>query len=146
MSKNYKKKYKPYRRGQVVYVDFGWKPEGVQCFIRPAVIVSSNQSNHNNAPQITVCPLSSKLKDIDVHVQIHPLDVGGLHLQKISDFIPEDIQTVPKSFVRGSIGNITVASGVMHKIDRALIKQLGLTDIVQRMIREALEHAKKDER
>lgn len=68
MSKNYKKKYKPYKRGQVVYVDFGWKPEGVQCFIRPAVIVSSNQSNHNNAPQITVCPLSSKLKDIDVHV------------------------------------------------------------------------------
>lgn len=48
--------------------------------------------------------------------------------------------------MRGSIGNITVASGVMHKIDRALIKQLGLTDIVQRLIREALEHAKEDKR
>ncbi len=144
MSKDCKKKHIPYRRGQVVYVDFGWKPEGVQCFIRPAVIVSSNQSNHNKSPQITVCPLSSRLKDIDVHVKIHPLDVGGLHLQKISDFIPEDIQTVPKSYVRGNIGNITVASGVMNKIDRALIKQLALTDIVQRMIKEALEHAKKD--
>ena len=145
MSKNYKKKYKPYKRGQVVYVDFGWKPEGVQCFIRPAVIVSSNQSNHNKAPQITVCPLSSKLKDLDVHVQIHPLDVGGMHLQKISDFIPEDIQTVPKSFIRGSIGNITASSGVMDKIDWALIKQLGLTEMVQRMIREAVEHGKKGE-
>jgi len=144
MNRNCKKKYKSYKRGQVVYVDFGWKPEGVQCFIRPAVIVSSNQSNHNNGAQVTVCPLSSKLKDSDVHVQIHPFDVGGLHLKAISDFLPDDIQTVPKAFVVGSIGNITVASGVMDKIDQVLIKQLGLTDIVKRMIREALEYAKKD--
>ena len=76
-SKNY---YKEYKRGQVVYVDFGWKPNGVQGFIRPAVVVSADANNHCRAPQVTVCPLSSKLKDIKVHVKINPLDVNGLHL------------------------------------------------------------------
>lgn len=135
-----KKYYKSYKRGQVVYVDFGWQPNGVQGFIRPAVVVSTDASNHCRAPQITVCPLSSKLKDIKVHVQIHPLDVNGLHLQKISDFMPEDMQTVPKSSVRGTIGHITVDSKVMDEIDKALITQLDLWKTVKRLVREELTY------
>lgn len=135
-----KKYYKTYKRGQVVYVDFGWQPNGVQGFIRPAIVVSADVSNHCRAPQITVCPLSSKLKDIKVHVQIHPLDVNELHLQKISDFMPEDIQTVPKSSVRGTIGHITVDSKVMDEIDKALIMQLDLWKAVKRMAREEMTY------
>lgn len=135
-----KKYYKSYKRGQVVYVDFGWQPNGVQGFIRPAVVVSANASNHSRAPQITVCPLSSKLKDIKVHVKIHPLDVDGLHLQKISDFMPEDMQTVPKSSVRGTVGHITVDSKVMDEIDRALITQLDLWKTVSKLVREELTY------
>ena len=70
-------RYREYKRGQVVYVDFGFKPNGVQGFIRPAVVVSADASNHCRAPQVTVCPLSSKLKDIKVHVKINPLDEIG---------------------------------------------------------------------
>lgn len=88
--------YRTYKKGQVVYVDFGWKPNGVQGFLRPAVVVSSDASNHCRAPQITVCPLSSKLKDIKVHVKIKPMDVNGLHLKKTSDFMPEDMQKEQK--------------------------------------------------
>ena len=136
-------RYREYKRGQVVYVDFGFKPNGVQGFIRPAVVVSADASNHCRAPQVTVCPLSSKLKDIKVHVKINPLDVNGLHLQKISDFMPEDMQTVSKSAIRGHIGYITVASNVMDKIDESLITQLDLWAAVDRLARkETSEYAK----
>lgn len=145
MNNNKKKYYKSYKRGQVVYVDFGWQPNGVQGFLRPAVVVSSDASNHCRAPQITVCPLSSKLKDIKVHVQIHPLDVNGLHLQKISDFMPEDMQTVPKSSVRGTIGYITVSSNVMDEIDKALITQLDLWKTAKKIAMEELKDAEKQE-
>ncbi len=131
-----KKRYREYKRGQVVYVDFGHQPNGVQGFIRPAVVVSSDASNHSGAPQVTVCPLSSKLKDIKVHVRIRPLDVNGLHLQKISDFMPEDMQTVSKSAIIGQIGYVTVNSNVMDKIDEALITQLALWDAVKRLAKE----------
>lgn len=136
-------RYREYKRGQVVYVDFGFKPNGVQGFIRPAVVVSADASNHCRAPQLTVCPLSSKLKKIKVHVKINPLDVNGLHLQKISDFMPEDMQTVSKSAIRGHIGYITVASNVMDKIDESLITQLDLWAAVERLARkETSEYAK----
>lgn len=140
-----KRYYKPYKRGQVVYVDFGWQPNGVQGFLRPAVVVSADASNHCRAPQITVCPLSSKLKDIKVHVQIHPLDVNGLHLQKISDFMPEDMQTVPKSSIRGTIGYITVDSEIMDKINKALLTQLDLLKTAKKIVKGELENAEEAE-
>ncbi|MEF9922245.1 MAG: type II toxin-antitoxin system PemK/MazF family toxin [Anaerovoracaceae bacterium] len=145
MNKNEKKYYKSYKRGQVVYVDFGWQPNGVQGFLRPAVVVSSDASNHCRAPQITVCPLSSKLKGIKVHVQIKPLDVNGMHLQKISDFMPEDMQTVPKSAVRGTIGYITVSSKIMDEIDKSLIMQLDLWETAKKMAMEEIKNAKEQE-
>lgn len=129
-----KKRFKEYKRGQVVYVDFGWKPNGVQGFLRPSVVVSCNGSNHCNAPEITVCPLSTKIKNIKVHVKINPLDVNGFHLNKLSDFMPEQIQTVSKEAVRGTIGYITVESKVMDKIDKALIMQLELLNTAIKMV------------
>ena len=144
ISKN-KKYYKPYKRGQVVYVDFGWQPNGVQGFLRPAVVISSDASNHCRAPQITVCPLSSKLKDIKVHVKIQPLDVNGMHLQKISDFMPEDMQTVSKSAVRGTIGYITVSSKIMDEINKSLITQLDLWETAKKIAMEELKNAKEQE-
>ena len=78
-----------------------------------------------------------------MHVKINPLDVNGLHLQKISDFMPEDMQTVSKSAIRGHIGYITVASNVMDKIDESLITQLDLWAAVERLARkETSEYAK----
>ena len=119
-----KRKYDVFKKGQVIYADFGKKPPGVEGGLRPCVVVSCNESNHSRAPQITVCPLSSKIKKIPVHVVIQPLDVSGYHLRTVSDLLPEDIQTIPKLAVRGTIGFIN--KNVMEEIDRKLAMQLGL--------------------
>ena len=121
-----KKRYKAYKRGQVLFADLGKRPPGVEGGIRPCVVVSCDESNHSGAPQITVCPLSSKLKNIPVHVQIKPEDMKGYSLRTISDLLPEDIQTIPKSAVMGEMGYLSKDSEVMRQIDRALIMQLGL--------------------
>ena len=122
------KVFESYRRGQVVFADLGYSDEGVQGGIRPCVIVSCDKSNHFKAPQITVCPLSSKIKENKVHVQLHPLDVNGYHLRQISDMLPEDIQTIAKKRVRGTIGFIENKSEIMKKRNAALIMQLRLGD------------------
>ena len=137
-----RKEYGKYKRGDVVYVDFGNKPHGVEGGIRPSVIVSCDASNHNGAPMVTVCPLSSKLKPISVHVQIKPDDVRGYRLKAISDFLPEDIQTVAKSAIRGKTGHIPVETDVMEQIDRALIRQLNLLQAARNMIMEEMENGK----
>ena len=126
VSSYYKRKYKVYKKGQVVFVDFGHQPPGVQGGIRPSVVVSRNESNHLFAPQITVCPLSSKLKDKKVHVRLQKDDVSGYHLKSESDILPEDMQTVSKNAVRGSIG--FVCDEKMKELDQALAIQLGLID------------------
>ncbi len=123
-----KKIYKTYQRGQVLYADFGKQPQGVQGGIRPCVVVSRNESNHCRASQITVCPLSSKLKDNPVHVRINPMEVSGYHLNTVSDMLTEDIQTIAKSAVRGTIGAIPKDSEVMYRINRILMYQLGVSD------------------
>ena len=45
MQKN-RRVYSSFSRGEVVYVDLGTQPHGVQGGIRPCVVVSSNASNH----------------------------------------------------------------------------------------------------
>lgn len=124
-----KKKYKAYKRGQVLFADLGKRPPGVEGGLRPCVVVSCDESNHIGAPQITICPLSSKLKNIPVHVQIKPEDVKGYSLRTVSDLLPEDIQTIPKSAVMGELGYIAQGSNVMGLINKALIMQLGLLHI-----------------
>ena len=60
--------------------DFGRNPHGIQGGIRPGVIISCDASNHDGAPQVSVVPLSTKLKDIPVHVTLNPKDVIiGIH-------------------------------------------------------------------
>ena len=121
-----KKRYKAYKRGQVLFADLGKRPPGVEGGIRLCVVVSCDESNHSGAPQITVCPLRSKLKNIPVHVQIKPEDVKGYSLRTVSDLLPEDIQTIPKSAVMGELGYIVADSNVMGLINKALMMQLGL--------------------
>lgn len=126
--KSNKTRYKVYKKGQVLYVDFGHRPPGVQGGIRPSVVVSRNESNHMYAPQITVCPLSSKLKYNKVHVRLQKEDVNGYHLRSESDILPEDMQTVAKNSVRGAIGYVSEAK--MKELDIALALQLGLGEEV----------------
>lgn len=69
-------------------------------------MVSCDASNHGGAPQISVVPLSSKLKDNPVHVIVEPSEIRGYALSNRSDFMPEDIQTLNKGCVRFKSGYI----------------------------------------
>ena len=125
-----KKEYKTYKRGQILYVDLGHKPEGVQGGLRPCVVVSNDASNHKYAPQITVCALTTKLKNNPVHVIVKPDDIKGYSLLKESDFLPEDITTVSKNKVCATMGYIPRNAEILNQINYVLAKQLGLLSVV----------------
>ena len=129
-----KRRYEKYRKYDVVYVDFGNNPHGVQSGIRPGVIVSCDRSNHEYAPQVCIVPLSTKLKDNPVHVKLNP-----------EDFIPEDMQTVSKGKIRGKTGYIPKNSPVRDDIDRSLILQLDLLSAARKMIMEEVENGCENE-
>lgn len=125
-NKENKKKAARYSQFDVVVADLGNQPRGVQGGIRSVVIISNNQSNHKSSPQITVVPLTTKLKENPVHVLINPEDVKGYQLKAASHFIPEDIMTISKSRVMGKCGYIPEGSAVREQIVNAMIRQLGL--------------------
>jgi mRNA interferase MazF len=129
-----------YNKFDVVYADFGCNPNGVQSGIRPAVIVSADAGNRGRAPQISVVPLSSKLKEIPVHVKIEPADVRGYGLKCTSDFMPEDVQTLSKGSIRGKSGYIPSDSMIREEIDRAMIMQFNLLPVARKMILEEMQN------
>ena len=137
-AKKKKRVYKKYNKFDVVYADFGKNPNGVEGGIRPAIIVSCDASNHEHAPQISVVPLSTKLKDIPVHVIIEPEDVRGYRLRGKSDFMPEDAQTLAKGCIRGKSGYIPKDSSVREEIDRALIMQFDLLPVARKIVMEEM--------
>lgn len=134
-----KRSYGRYNKFDVVYADFGKNPSGIQCGIRPGIIISCDASNHDSAPQVSVVPLSTKIKDIPVHVILNPKDVSGYGISKISDFMPEDIQTISKGCIRARRGKVIKDSGMREKIDRALIRQFDLLPVARKMVMEELE-------
>lgn len=134
--------YGKYNKFDVVYADFGANPHGVEGGVRPGIIVSGNRSNHEFAPQVSVVPLSTKLKDIPVHVQIGPEDVRGYHIRKTSDFMPEDVQTLSKGCIRAKSGYIPKGSLIREEIDRSLIMQFDLLPVARKMIMEEMEEPK----
>ena len=79
----------------------------------------------------------SKTKEV-IFFLVKPNDVRGYRLKAISDFLPEDIQTVSKMAIRGKTGYIPVEAEVMEQIDRALIRQLNLIRAARNMVMEEL--------
>ena len=130
-----KRRYGKYNKFDVVYADFGKNPHGIQGGIRPGIIISCDASNHDGAPQVSVVPLSSKLKDIPVHVILNPKDVSGFGLSKISDFMSEDAQTISKGCIRAKSGTVIEDSGVREEIDRALIRQFDLLPVARKFVK-----------
>ena len=136
-----KRSYGRYNKFDVVYADFGKNPSGIQGGIRPGVIISCDASNHDGAPQVSVVPLSTKIKDIPVHVIVNPSDVRGYNLRKQSDFMPEDTQTLAKGCIRSKSGYIPKDSAVREAIDRALIMQFDLLPVARKMVLEEMQNA-----
>ena len=123
-----------------MYADFGHNPHGVESGVRPGIIISCDASNHARAPQVSVVPLSSKIKDIPVHVIVNPSDVRGYNLRKQSDFMPEDAQTLSKGCIRSKSGYIPKDSAVREEIDRALIMQFDLLPVARKMVLEEMQN------
>lgn len=109
-------------------------------------MVSCDASNHGGAPQISVVPLSSKLKDNPVHVIVEPSEIRGYALSNRSDFMPEDIQTLNKGCVRFKSGYIPGESEIREAMDRAMIMQLNLLPVARKMVLEELEMKQMDNR
>ena len=85
-----------------------------------------------------------KLKDIPVHVILNPKDVSGFGLSKISDFMPEDAQTISKGCIRAKSGTVIEDSGVREEIDRALIRQFDLLPVARKMVMEELANGQQN--
>lgn len=141
-----KSHYTKYNKFDVVYADFGRNAHGVEGGLRPAIIISCDASNHKRTPQVSLVPLSSKIKDIPVHVLIKPQDVRGYQLKTDSDFMPEDTQTISKGRIRGKTGYIPKDSETRERIDRALIMQFDLMPVARKMVMEELENGQKNEK
>lgn len=118
--------------------------EVVDGGVRPGVIISCDASNHDKAPQVSVVPLSTKLKSIPVHVVLEPKDVSGFGLSKKSDFMPEDAQTISKGCIRAKSGTVIEDSGMREEIDRALIRQFDLLPVARKMVMEELANGQQN--
>ena len=130
--------FKKYKKGQIVYADLGNNGPGIESGIRPCMVISNSRSNHGFAPQVTVCPMTTKFKDNPVHVRIRPEDVDGYSIKQESELLPEQNKTIPKSAIRGCIGFTRDDSEMRYRLDAALIRQYGLLPSAMRMVKEEL--------
>lgn len=112
---------KEYRRGDIVYAYFNGKGS-VQHGFRPCLIISNRQTNCSRSKILNVAPLTTKEKNIPVHVLIKPEDVSG-YLEKTSYCMLEQTVPIDKQFVTEKMGHIKESSEVMDKVDLAIIKQ-----------------------
>ena len=122
--------------------DWGTRGEALEvdicCFLLPTIhpLISFEGPRQD---EISVVPLSSKLKDNPVHVIVEPSEIRGYALSNRSDFMPEDIQTLNKGCVRFKSGYIPGESEIREAMDRAMIMQLNLLPVARKMVLEELE-------
>ena len=122
---------KDIKRGDVIYVELGQHANSsIQSGMRPCVVLSNNVNNRYS-PNLCVCPFSGKLKDNPVHVKVKPSDVQGYFLKE-SDCLAEQIVTIDKKQVVSKAGHIPEDSEIMRAINKAVCKQLGMTEFMEK--------------
>lgn len=126
MKESKKNKYKAYRKYDVIYADFGRSFAGVEGGVRPGIVMTDDSENK---AQLLIVPLSTKIKNVPIHVVIEPSDVKGFRLQKRSDFMPEDMRCIPKGFVRAHIGYLRKDNSVREKVDASVAELFGFKDM-----------------
>ncbi len=107
-----------FARGELVLAaasgDFG-KP-------RPCLVVRSNE--FQMSPAVTICPLTSTIRD-DLHIlriRVEPTALNGL--AKISQIAIDKVMTVKRSRVTVRIG--ALPDEIMQAVNRSLAVYLGL--------------------
>lgn len=91
------------RRGEIWLVDLNPTRGHEQSGIRPAVIISVDEFNSCPADLVVVVPITSKNKNIPLHVEIQPENSG---LAKTSFAKPEDIRSISKERLVKKIGQL----------------------------------------
>lgn len=115
-------------RGDIVYVDLGQHPNSsVQSGKRPCIVMSNNKSNKYSTI-LNVYPLTTKLKNNPVHVQMGPEEIRG-YFDKTSEMLAEQPVTIDKRMVLTKLGSIPEDSDTMRKIEKAVLCQLGIMNI-----------------
>lgn len=112
-----------FRKGSVVWADFGENPSGEQKGVRPAVVVSVNIMNQKSST-LTVCPLTSRPKRLDLPEHIEVNYTTHKHTKRYSVILCEQIRTISKDRVISYGGYITAADIV--KVNDGIRALLGL--------------------
>ncbi|MGB9812166.1 MAG: type II toxin-antitoxin system PemK/MazF family toxin [Thermovenabulum sp.] len=92
------------KRGEIWLVDLNPTRGHEQHGIRPAIIISVDEFNSCPADLIIVVPITSKNKNIPLHVEILPKESG---LDTSSYAKTEDIRSISKERLIKRIGIIT---------------------------------------
>lgn len=112
------------KRFDVAYADFGEKTaDGVQCGVRPALIISNNMCN-KYSPAITVVPLTKQLKNINQPTHVL-LSKGSYGLTYDSMLLGEQITTVNKDSILDIVGSVR-DSHTRDDIINAVNTQIGI--------------------
>ena len=109
-------------RGDIYYVDFGFRHGCEQSGMRPVLIIQNDVGNHYSKTVI-VAPLSSRIKKmyLPTHVLVYP---GCSGLQYRSVVMLEQITTVDKNQLQAYVGRLHPS--VMRTVDRAICESTGV--------------------
>lgn len=108
-------------RGEVWLVELNPVRGREQAGTRPALVFSVDMFNNGPAGLVVVIPITSKNRDIPLHVDISPPD-GGLIVK--SYIKCEDIRSVSKDRLTRKLG--TVSSNILESVEDRVKILLGL--------------------
>ncbi|MFH1194136.1 MAG: type II toxin-antitoxin system PemK/MazF family toxin [bacterium] len=102
-------------RGDVWSIDLNPVRGREQSGTRPAVVISANGFNNSAADLVIVLPITSKKKNIPLHVEVIPPQGG---LKTISYIKCEDVRSVSKERLAEFLGIVPEAK--MAEVERLL--------------------------
>jgi len=108
-------------RGEIWMINLNPAKGREQTGIRPAMIISVNGFNNSAADLIIAVPITSKKREIPLHVRLEPEESG----LKVESFVKcEDIRSISKSRLMEKLG--IVPENKMEEVERKLKLLLGL--------------------
>ena len=108
------------------YIDWNPSRGSEQSGVRPALIVQTDQANHNTKYNNTiVLAVTTKGKPVSFHIKIDPSKQNGL--KDISYIKCEQIMTISKDMLLNKIGDLEDI--YKEKIDSALIKLVNIKNV-----------------
>ena len=116
------KKFTFIRRGDIYYADLSPVYGSEQGGIRPVLVIQNDKGNEYSNTVI-VAAISSKYKRIDLPTHVYICN--NLSLPKNSVVLLEQIRTIDKDRLHSYKTHLS--DDIMQKIDKALIKSLGIS-------------------